>query len=121
MVQQATKCHIQRYSSDTFSEASDLLAVEEPLEIRLQYGAARLEKSLSITMRTPGADDDLIRGFLFTEGIVRQKDDIAHIRQVESNVALVVLRPDLDFEMSKLDRHFYTTSSCGVCGKSSKR
>lgn len=101
------------------SERSDVLAVEEPLEIRVEYGPARIQKSLSITMRTPSQDEDLVAGFLLTEGIVRQPSDLLTIRQIAQNVVQAVLHPDLDFAIEKLDRHFYTTSSCGVCGKTS--
>lgn len=102
------------------SAAPDLLAVEEPLEIRLDYGAAgqRVAKNLSVTMRTPGADEDLAAGFLFTEGIVQQASDIAGMRAF-ANTITVVLSPDLAVDLQKLERHFYTTSSCGVCGKTS--
>lgn len=101
----------------------DFLAVEEPLEIRLEYGPAenRVTRNLSVTMRTPGDDEDLTAGFLFTEGIVRHPDDLVSVRHLDAfgNVALASLHPDLKFEIKKLERHFYTTSSCGVCGKTS--
>ncbi len=115
------RCNIQRFSAATSANTVDLLAVEEPLELRLEYGdeSDRIKKNISITMRTPGQDEDLVRGFLFTEGIVRQKDDILSVQVVTENVVMAILHPDLAFDMSSLDRHFYTTSSCGVCGKSS--
>ncbi len=107
----------------------DQLAVEEPLEIRLAFGPAgqRDERSISITMRTPGHDAELAAGFLFGEGIVRGNRDIEAIRHCGSeagaaggfNVVRVELRPDLAVDLARLERHFYTTSSCGVCGKSS--
>lgn len=116
---QQTRVH--KFNGQGIHEAQDLLAVEEPLEIRLQYGPSseRITKNLSVTMRTPGADEDLVAGFLFTEGIVLQSSDIASVRALGENIALASLHPDLDFDMKKLDRHFYTTSSCGVCGKTS--
>jgi FdhD protein len=112
---------VRKFSGAASREEPDLLAREEPLEIRLEYGPSdrRLTKSLSVTMRTPGADADLVAGFLFTEGIVRRPDDIESIRPAGENVALAVLHPGLDFDMQRLERHFYTTSSCGVCGKTS--
>ncbi len=114
---------VRKFRGDSEQEMPDLLAVEEPLEIRLEYGPAgnRVVKNLSVTMRTPGADDDLAAGFLFTEGIVRKAEDIVSIRHLDvfGNVALASLHPDLKFEIGKLERHFYTTSSCGVCGKTS--
>lgn len=105
----------------------DLLAVEEPLEIRIGYGdSIRKEVSLTVTMRSPGDDENLALGFLFTEGIVKKIDDIisiAHCQQVKEeefgNVMRVELNPALTFDFSKLQRNFYTNSSCGVCGKSS--
>ncbi len=107
----------------------DLLAVEEPLEIRLSYGSDenRTQKQLAVTMRTPGNDFELTAGFLFTEGIISSYKDITHIRYCtepkdaaeEGNVVLVYLHPEVAFDARKTDRHFYTTSSCGVCGKSS--
>jgi FdhD protein len=121
----------------------DSVAVEEPLEIQLVYGPAndRNAKSISITMRTPGEDDELAAGFLMTEGVVR---DAAHIASIgtpltiktalrseagsgqisvpmgaRSRAIRVELMPDIEVSMSTLERNFYTTSSCGVCGKAS--
>ena len=103
--------------------AQDALAVEEPLEIRLRYdaGGERTSKSLSITMRTPGHDFDLAAGFLFTEGIVQRAEQIAGIEYCggQANVVRVDLQPDVPLDFARLQRHFYTSSSCGVCGKTS--
>lgn len=121
MVNQTVKeINILRFKGRGVSDVSDLLAVEEPLEIRLEYGPAgqRTVKNLSVTMRTPGADEDLAAGFLFTEGMMRQASDIVGMRGF-ANTITVVLSPDLDVNLQKLERHFYTTSSCGVCGKTS--
>src|SRR5437867_13249709 len=86
----------------------DALAVEEPLEIRVG------EKNISVTMRTPGDDFDLAAGFLFTEGIVARAEDVESIRHWGSpNVVRIALREGVALDASKLDRHFYTTSSCG--------
>lgn len=111
---------IRRFKGELSGDVPDFLAVEEPLEIRLEYGPAgqRVVKNLSVTMRTPGADEDLAAGFLFTEGIVQQAADIAGMRGF-ANTITVVLSPDLAVDLQKLERHFYTTSSCGVCGKTS--
>ena len=106
---------------------SDLLAVEEPLEILLGYHSQgrRREKTLSITMRTPGHDRELAAGFLYTEGIVLKPEDIEGVfasRNSEGdlhNGVRVDLRRGVEFDETKLARHFYTTSSCGVCGKAS--
>ena len=110
---------VSTHQGNTSTQRNDLLAVEEPLEIRVEYGPARTQRNLSVTMRTPGHDDDLVAGFLLSEGIVRQPTDLVAVRNLSENVALATLRPDLDFAMEKLERHFYTTSSCGVCGKTS--
>jgi FdhD protein len=109
--------------------ASDELAVEEPLEIRLAYQAEgqRVQRSISITMRTPGQDAELATGFLLGEGIIRGPRDIASVRTCGPaagplrlhNVIRVELRADVAVDMKRLERHFYTTSSCGVCGKTS--
>ncbi|HEX6996945.1 MAG TPA: formate dehydrogenase accessory sulfurtransferase FdhD [Gammaproteobacteria bacterium] len=109
--------------------ATDVVATEEPLEIRLGYSrrdGSRAEESISVTMRTPGHDAELAVGFLFTEGIVRSSAEIEGVvpRGQPSpeglvNVVRVELRPDVVVDFERLQRHFYTTSSCGVCGKAS--
>lgn len=106
---------------DGAQEIQDWVAVEEPLEIRIVYGPAerRTHKKLSVTMRTPGDDPVLAVGFLLTEGILNQPADVADIQQPEPNVVQVALSPDLRFDPQQLERNFYTTSSCGVCGKTS--
>jgi len=102
----------------------DQLATEEPLEIRLLAP----QRTLAITMRTPGADFELIAGFLYSEGIIRQRNDIQHMRycvdpaidgQQRQNIVNVALRSGLNPNLPALERHFYTTSACGVCGKAS--
>lgn len=102
----------------------DMLAAEEPLEIRLGFMEAgqRKQKSISVTMRTPGNDFELATGFLFTEGIISCIDDIVSIKHcngLHENVVKIELKDAVEVEHGKLDRNFYTTSSCGVCGKSS--
>jgi FdhD protein len=118
---------LQRFENGQLTKITDAVSVEEPLEIRVEYGpeGSRNTKSLSITMRTPGNDDELSVGFLYTEGIINNKKDILSAKHVQtlpgisSNYILVSLSPDLQFNPSQLQRNFYTTSSCGVCGKSS--
>jgi FdhD protein len=119
---------IIRLSGDEWQTEDDLLAVEEPLEIRLRWWAEDelVEKSIAITMRTPGADFELATGFLFGEGIISGKQDYFEVgycldeeEQQTFNVVSVTLMPGTRFEMASLERHFYTTSSCGVCGKAS--
>ena len=102
----------------------DFLAVEEPLEIRLVYGplSDRRQKNISITMRTPGHDFELATGFLFTEGLIKHKEDILgcnSFNQPGNNIVTVELKPGISFDAKKIERHFYTSSSCGVCGKTS--
>jgi len=107
----------------------DLLAIEEPLEIRIGFGelADRQQKNLSVTMRTPGHDFELAIGFLFTEGIIQHMGQVESVKYCEDvgkqeekgNVVRVELKPEVTIDFEKLQRHFYTSSSCGVCGKSS--
>ena len=107
----------------------DLVATEEPLEIRLELDGAdgqRVERSISITMRTPGNDEELALGFLFSEGIIRSRRDVLIVRPCGPpapngliNVVKVELAPGVGVELHRLERHFYTSSSCGVCGKAS--
>lgn len=103
--------------------ARDVLAVEEPLEIRLETNlhGRPTGKTISVTMRTPGHDAELAVGFLFTEGIIRDRADVEDVGQcgVYGNVVRIRLAPTAHVDLARLDRHFYTTSSCGVCGKTS--
>lgn len=103
------------------SSEHDWLAVEEPLEIRLGYDSKgwRVHKSVSITMRTPGADRELAAGFLFTEAIISEASEIGGVRQESENIVCVELREGVLVDLPRLERHFYTSSSCGVCGKTS--
>src|SRR5215210_2407456 len=102
----------------------DSLATEQPMEIRLIAGAAK--QTVAVTMRTPGADFELAAGFLYGEGIVSSPEDIKKISYcVEAdaeqryNIINVELRGGRDHDLRSLERHFYTTSACGVCGKAS--
>jgi FdhD protein len=112
---------IQRIDAGSVSQSQDLLAIEEPLEIRIG------SKTISLTMRTPGHDFELAAGFLFTEGILRSFQQIHKIRRSDTNgnprqagnSVTVDLNPDVEVDYERLQRHFYTTSSCGVCGKAS--
>lgn len=108
----------------------DNLAVEEPLEIRLGYETPegrREHKSISITMRTPGDDFELAAGFLFTEGIIHDASEVEEIKHCGApvgrtflrNTVRVDLRRGVEIDFKRLERHFYTSSSCGVCGKTS--
>lgn len=100
----------------------DVLAVEEPLEIQLGFNHARhgrQRQSISVTMRTPGHDEELATGFLFGEGIITSADQIDQVDTGGENVVIIELRDDVTVSVGRLERHFYTTSSCGVCGKAS--
>jgi len=120
---------IKKVSNAGITEANDLLAAEEPLEIRVGYGRAgdRLQKNISVTMRTPGNDFELALGFLFTEGIISSIDDISEIKyctdantiENKENIVRVELKESVSFDFKNAERNFYTTSSCGVCGKAS--
>jgi FdhD protein len=126
---------IERFDSRHFTADQDVLAVEEPLEIRLAYGPRqdRQLKSISVTMRTPGSDAELAAGFLVTEGVIRDGIDIDSISTglIEAapdsgfwsssarNVVTVELAPAVEVSLGTLQRNFYTSSSCGICGKAS--
>jgi FdhD protein len=107
----------------------DVVAAEEPLEIRLLLRTGDgppTEHSVSITMRTPGNDRELAVGFLYSEGIVRAAEDVVGVGPHGPpaangliNVMIVELAAGVAVELQRLERHFYTSSSCGVCGKAS--
>jgi FdhD protein len=107
---------------------SDAIAVEEPLEIRvMRDGLPEADenggtgRSISVTMRTPGNDPELALGFLHGEGVVRSPSDVVDVGACgpTGNVIRVTVRADLPLDLARLTRNFYTTSSCGVCGKAS--
>ena len=109
-------------------EKCDYVAMEEPLEIRLEYGSFdnRVVQNVAVTMRTPGNDFELAAGFLFTEGIVKNAADIKNIEHCfiacaenKTNVIQVSLQEGIIPYLANASRNFYTTSSCGVCGKGS--
>lgn len=119
---------ITRFDAGTGAAADDVLVTEEPLEIRLGYGPldARKELRLSVTMRTPGHDEELARGFLFTEGVIADPSEVVRIAPCErvkdeerGNVIRAELDPSVEVDPARWQRNFYTASSCGVCGKSS--
>lgn len=115
-------CDIVKVTGKKSFSAGDMLAIEEPLEIQLSYrekGAVKSRK-VSVTMRTPGHDAELGAGFLFTEGIIKSKQEIERIEeQEEHNVVLIHVAEGILPEWNNTERNFYTTSSCGVCGKAS--
>ena len=120
---------INKLVDGEITEKNDWIAREEPLEIKILHGPSenRVLFTLAITMRTPGDDYDLARGFLLTEVIIQNCDEIIGItydldlapEKQQLNSLIVELSSDLEISEEKLNRHFYTTSSCGVCGKTS--
>lgn len=122
IVRSILKKEITQYKSKSHNRVEDVLTVEEPLEIRVKYHTQHSifkTMRLAVTMRTPGDDPALATGFLFTESIVQTTSDIDAIDQLEENIVLVTLTESVHFDADRLRRNFYTTSSCGVCGKAS--
>jgi FdhD protein len=124
-----SKYKVNKFKSDKHEEKDDLISIEEPLEISLKFEKENqtITQLLSITMRTPGQDEDLVRGFLYNEQIIK---DIKHISLIEKfgdkvgqyniqNKILVTLNDSSNVDITKIKRDFLTNSSCGVCGKSS--
>ena len=120
---------IHSVTRDVARETQDHVAVEEPMEIRVVCGPgpARTARSLSVTMRTPGHDFELAAGFLFTERILSLPDQIRTIEfsgppapgLSTSNIVRVDMDTTVDLDLERLQRNFFTTSSCGICGKAS--
>ena len=125
----SSKYKVLKYSSKKFENVDDLISIEEPLEISLKYKKQDkwINQSLLITMRTPGNDEDLVRGFLFNEQIVKSINDIESIEKYGNEVGqykiqnkiIATLNNSENINISKIKRDFITNSSCGVCGKSS--
>jgi FdhD protein len=124
-----SKYKVSKFKSNKIENIDDLISIEEPLEISIRYKDQDnwINQILSITMRTPGNDEDLVRGFLFNEQII---EDINHIDAIESfgekvgqyniqNKILATLNNSQNVNIAKIKRDFLTNSSCGVCGKSS--
>ena len=124
-----SKYKVLKFKSNNFKNVDDLVSIEEPLEISIKFknNDKWVTQVLSITMRTPGHDEDLVRGFLFNEQIVQ---DVKHIQSIKSfgdkvgqykiqNKILATLNNSKNINITKIKRDFLTNSSCGVCGKSS--
>ena len=123
------KYNVSKYKSSKIQEIKDSISIEEPLEMRLRF--KKKDKweiqNISITMRTPGNDEDLIRGFLFNEGIIENLNEIDSIEQKGDEVGDYNLKNTIEatinnaknLDIGKLKRNFLTNSSCGVCGKTS--
>ena len=124
-----SKYKVIKFKKNKFENIDDLVSIEEPLEISIKYKNQNewLTSSLSITMRTPGHDEDLVRGFLFNEQIIQNLNEINNIESVGEKVGqykiqnkiLITLNNSKNINISKIKRDFLTNSSCGVCGKSS--
>ena len=121
-----TSAVVSVYKDASLTERKDQLATEEPLEIRVVV--AGVSRTVAVTMRTPGSDFELAAVFLFSEGVVSQREQIVRISYCNDtglppeqlyNIVIVELEPSLRPDLSPLDRHFHTSSSCGVCGKAS--
>ena len=124
-----SKYKVIKFNKNKFEKIDDLISIEEPLEISLKHRTQDqwVTNTLSITMRTPGDDDDLVRGFLFNEQIIQNLDEIKSIESVGDKVGkykiqnkiLITINNSKNVNISKIKRDFMTNSSCGVCGKSS--
>jgi FdhD protein len=121
-----TKVRVRVVEDGSTRVRPDTLASEEPMEIRLISGSVR--QTIAVTMRTPGADFELAAGFLYGEDIVSSRDDIRKVSycvdadvdaEQRYNIVNVELHGARDYDLRPLERHFYTTSACGVCGKAS--
>ena len=118
-----------KYKKDKHSTLEDLISIEEPLEMIVRYKKNNewIDNSISITMRTPKNDEDLITGLLFSEGIVHATSDIEKIELLGEKIGKfnlqnkirVTLRNSENLDTKHLRRNFLTNSSCGVCGKTS--
>lgn len=97
----------------------DVVAVEAPLEIQIQHFNEQKPTAISVTMRTPGDDEELALGFLFTEGLIQKYTQVRAVKYLGENIVKIYLAEGVQIEMEKAERNFYTTSSCGVCGKAS--
>ena len=124
-----SKYKVVKFNKNRFEKIDDLISIEEPLEISIKHKNQNkwVTNILSITMRTPGQDEDLVRGFLFNEQIIENLDEIENIENIGNRVGqyeihnkiLVTLNNSKNVNISKIKRDFMTNSSCGVCGKSS--
>ena len=124
-----SKYKVIKFKKNKFEKIDDLISIEEPLEISIRYKDQNkwVTSSLSITMRTPGHDEDLVRGFLFNEQIIKNLDEIKNIESIGEKVGqykiqnkiLITLNNSKNINISKIKKDFLTNSSCGVCGKSS--
>jgi len=124
-----SKYKVLKYRSNNTNEINDSISIEEPLEITIKFKEKETwtENTISITMRTPGNDEDLVRGFLFNERIIEKIDYIDKIESVGEivgqynlkNKIIATINNSENVDIDKIKRNFLTNSSCGVCGKTS--
>lgn len=107
-----------KVSTDSSAVFSEYIVVEEPLEIRIWDTATQAFQSLSVTMRTPGRDLEMVTGFLFAEGIIRSNQDILKVEAQGQHILLLTLHPEISTQNLQQERNFLSNASCGICGKS---
>lgn len=112
------KIQISRHKSGRLIDVKDDVAIEAPLEIQIKRAGLK-PKSISVTMRTPGDDEELALGFLFNEGILSAYSQVKAVSYERDNIIKIHVSEDFEMPSNSLERNFYTTSSCGVCGKAS--
>jgi FdhD protein len=123
MIDSTARVPVRRWKGGELAASDDdLLAVEAPLAIELRWhegeAASLREQTVAVTMRTPGHDEELAVGFLFTEGIVRRSEDMVASTQSDGTVR-IELSSSARVDLASLERHSYVSSACGVCGKTS--
>ena len=119
-----TRVSVRVHDGASSRSRNDIVATEEPLEIRVSI--AGQSRTVAVTMRTPGSDFELAVGFLFGEGVIRRREQVVSISYCKDddlppdqlyNIVIVELDGSSEIDLKPLDRHFYTSSACGVCGK----
>lgn len=110
---------IKKSKNGETREVEDVVAVEAPLEIQIQHFTEGKPTAISVTMRTPGDDEELALGFLFTEGLLTGYKQVKAVKYQGENIVKIYLQEGVRVELQSVERNFYTTSSCGVCGKAS--
>src|SRR5690242_7867485 len=114
-MQDRTEKQILRITAESATNAQDVVAVEEPLELRVRG------RPISVTMRTPGHDEELALGFLISEGVMRSVDDVVDIEHCDrndaDNIINIKLKPEVHVDFERLTRHVFASSSCGLCGR----
>ncbi len=127
MAERVSSASIIKVDRGVSTPKQDLVVREEPLEIRVGYGLEtnREQATITVTMRTPGHDEQLCLGFLYNEGMIETRDQVMSAKYCSNvtledggdNIMRVELKPDLKLKTADFTRNFYTNSSCGVCGK----